>query len=283
MRADRRSQANDSRRKAAAILACDALSGPPQQRCFMPTVIEPKANESKPQLVLPNNNEPELFAAEIAMEGKGSNFLPVLLILGLLFVVGGTVFFFVKGARDVLTVPVATSTVTHILDSQATANVRFSSGTVVASVNEKPFDPHYKLLAKAGVIVTKPKGASSLIVNLTGPGEQLLGGISGVQKDKKSDGTIAYKVPLATRKLVSIDKITMIKPHLATVDYTWQWEPNRLGKEFDASGELVQSFTTWDRATLIKSYGVDFYASAPAKASIVLMEGNNGTWKPYVE
>ncbi len=75
----------------------------------------------------------------------------------------------------------------------------------------------------------------------------------------------------------------MIKPHLAEVDYTWKWEPNRLGKEFDASGSLVQSFTTWDRATLIKSYGVDFYGSAPAKASIILVEGNNGAWKPYVE
>ena len=34
----------------------------------MPTVIEPKSEESKPQLVPPVSNEPELFAAEIAME-----------------------------------------------------------------------------------------------------------------------------------------------------------------------------------------------------------------------
>ena len=249
----------------------------------MPTVIEPKVNESKPQLVVPTTDEPELFAAEIEMQGRNSSFLPIVLILGLLFVVGGTVFYVVKGARDVLTVPVATSTVTQILNSEATASVRFSSGTVVASVNEKPFDPQYKLLAKAGIVVTKPKGSTALIVNLTAPGEQLLAAINGVQKDKKSDGTTSYKVPLATRQLVSIDKVTMIKPHLATVDYTWKWEANRLGKEFDASGSLVQSFTTWDRATLIKSYGVDFYSGAPAKASIILVEGNNGTWKPYVE
>ncbi len=249
----------------------------------MPIVTEPKADEPKPQLVTPPTHERELFAAEIEMERKSSNFLPVLLIFGLIFVVGGTIFYLVKGARDVLTTPVATTTVEQILATQGPATVRFSAGTVVSSMNEKPFDPHYKLLSKAGVIVTKPKGANSLIVDVTGPGENLLGGISGVQKHKSSDGTTIYLVPLAVRKLVSVDKVTMIKPHLAQVDYTWKWEPNRLGEQFNASSSLVQSFTTWDRATLIKSYGVDFYNAAPAKASLVLMESNNGTWKPYSE
>jgi hypothetical protein len=45
----------------------------------------------------------------------------------------------------------------------------------------------------------------------------------------------------------------------------------------------VKSFPTWDRAILIKSYGVDFYSAAPTKASIVLMEDNDGAWKPFVE
>lgn len=249
----------------------------------MPTVIEPKGNEPKPQLVTPTANEPELFAAELEMESKGSNFLPVLLIFGLIFVVSGTIFYFVKGARDVLSIPVATTTVERILATQGPATIRFSAGTVVASINEKPFDPHYKLLSKAGVITSKPKGATSLIVNVTGPGEKLLGDIDGVRKQKNPDGTTSYLVPLAVRKLASVDKVTMIKPHLAQVDYTWKWEPNRLGEEFNASGSLVQSFGTWDRATLIKSYGVDFYHAAPAKASLVLMEGNNGSWKPYAE
>jgi hypothetical protein len=249
----------------------------------MATITEPKADEPKPQLVSPPNSEPELFAAEIEMERKSSNFLPVILILGLLFVVGGTIYYFVKGARDVLTTPLATASVTKILDSQGVGSIRFSTGTVVPNANEKPEDPHYKLLSKAGIIVTKPKGATSLIASLTGPGEKLLGEINDVQKTKNADGTTTYIVPLAVRKLVSIDKITMIKPHLAQVSYTWKWEPNRLGREFDASGSLVKSFTTWDRSTLIKSYGVDFYSQPPSKASAVLMEGNDGNWKPYVE
>ena len=94
---------------------------------------------------------------------------------------------------------------------------------------------------------------------------------------------MTYVVPLAERKLVDVANVTMIKPHLARVEYSWKWDPNRLGIEFDASGSLVKSFSGWDRATLIKTYGADFYGAPPTKASIVLMETDNGTWKPYVE
>ena len=250
----------------------------------MPTVIEPKVNEdAKAQLVPPVSNEPELFAAEVAMEGKNSGFMPIILIAGLILVVGGTIFYLVKGARDVLTVPVASSAVTSILNAQGPATVRFSTGTVVSNVNEKPMDPHYKLLAKTGVIVTKPKGYNSLIVTLTPDGEKVLSNINGVQKASNPGGTTTYVVPLAERKLVEVANVTMIKPHLARVEYSWKWQPNRLGIEFDASGGLVKSFNSWDRAVLIKTYGADFYGAPPTKASIVLMETDNGAWKPYVE
>ena len=248
----------------------------------MPTVMEPKVNEdAKSQPVTPASTERELFAAEIEMENKSSNFLPLVFIFGLVIVVGGAIFYFVKGARDVLTVPVATTTINKILGAQGPATVRFSTGTVVSSLNEKPMDPHYKLLAKAGVITTKPKGYNSLIVALNPAGENVFSQITGVQKVTNPDKTVTYVVPLAERKLVEVNKVTMIRPHLAQVEYTWKWAPNRLGNEFDASGSLVKSFTTWERATLIKTYGVDFYGAAPTKASIILMEGNDGTWKPY--
>lgn len=250
----------------------------------MPSVIEPKTNEIEPSPAVPAAyNEPELFAAEIAMEGKNSGFMPLIFIVGLILVVGGTIFYFVKGARDVLTVPVATSTVTGLLNTQGPATIRFSTGTLTSTVNEKPQDPHYKLLAKTGVIATKAKGYTSLIVTLTPAGEKLLSTIKGVDKATNRDGTVTYVVPLAERKLAGIDKVSMIKPHLARVEYSWQWTPNRLGTEFEASGELVKSFNSWDRATLIKTYGVDFYGAPPTKASIVLMEADNGAWKPYVE
>ena len=249
----------------------------------MPTVMEPNVNEEAKSQPETPSAEPELFAAEIEMERKSSNFLPVVLILGLVIVVGGTIGYFVKGARDVLTVPVATTAVNQILQAQNPPAVRFSTGTVVSNMNEKPLDPHYKLLAKAGIVTTKPKGYNSLIVALNPAGEKLFSEITGVQKTTNADKTVTYLVPLAERKLVEVNKVTMIRPHLAQVEYTWKWAPNRLGIEFDASGSLVKSFTTWDRTTLIKTYGVDFYSAAPTKTTIVLMETSGGGWKPYTE
>jgi len=248
----------------------------------MATVTDPRTTEEiKSTVVEPARKEPELFAAEIEMEKKSGNWLPILFIIGLVLVVGGAIYYFVKGARDVLTVPAATTSINEILVAQGPTTVRFSTGTVVASVDEKPQDPHYKLLAKAGIIATKPKGYSSLIVALTPAGEKVLSEIQGVQKATNKDNTVTYVVPLAQRQLVEVNKTSMIKPHLAQVEYTWKWVPNRLGTEFDASGSLVKSFGTWDRGTLIKSYGADFYSAGPTKSSIVLMEGDNGKWKPY--
>jgi hypothetical protein len=246
----------------------------------MATVIEPKTSEeTKPQAGTSAQSEPELFAAEIAMEGRSSNFFPLLFIAGLIVVVGGTIYYFVKGAKAVLTTPVATASITQILAAQGPTTVEFMAGSV-----NKPLDPQYALLSKAGIVtVNDPAKATTATVTMTGPGDTLLNGIDGVKKDKTITGSTKYRVPLAERKLVSVDKVTMLKPHLAQVAYTWQWKPNRLGQEFDASGSLVKSFSTWDRATLIKSYGVDFYSAAPTKASIVLSEGDNNTWKPFTE
>ena len=182
-----------------------------------------------------------MFAAEIEMEKKSSNLGPLIMVLALVAVVGGTIFYFFKTAREVLTVPVATTSVNEILKAQGGGQINFSVGTVVSSVNEKPMDPHYKLLAKAGILTVKPKSWNSIIATLTPAGEKVLSEIPGVEKGKNSDGNVTYSVPLAERKIVQIDKITMIKPHLARVDYTWKWVPNRLGKEFDASGDLVHT------------------------------------------
>jgi len=249
----------------------------------MPTVVDPELKEQTSSPATPKYKEPELFAAEVEMEKKSSNFGPLVMIFALVLVVGGTIFYFVKTSREVLTVPVATNSINEILKSQGGGTIHFSTGTIVSSVNEKPMDPHYKLLAKAGILTIKPKSWNSIYSNMTPAGEKLLGEIKGVDKGKSSDGNTTYVVPLAVRKLVAIDKVTMIKLHLARVDYTWKWDANRLGKELDASSDIVHSFNTWDRGTLIKDYGVDFYSAAPSKASVVLAETKDGTWKPYVE
>lgn len=249
----------------------------------MPTVIDPELKDKTNNPEATTYKMPEMFAAEVEMEKKSSNFGPMLMVLMLVLVVGGAIFYFVKTSRDVLTAPVATSSINQIMKAQAGGKLSFSVGTVVGSVNEKTNDPHYKMLAKAGILIVKPKTWNTIYSTLTPAGEKVLSEINGVDKVKNPDGTTTYVVPLAERKIVQIDNITMIKPHLARVTYTWKWEPNRLGKEFDASSDLVHEFSTWDRGTLIKDHGVDFYSAAPTKATIVLVEMKDGIWKPYVE
>jgi hypothetical protein len=249
----------------------------------MPTVVDPEVKEQTSSSATPTYQAPEMFAAEVAMESKSSNFGPLIMVLALVAVVGGTIFYFIKTSREVLSVPVATNSINEILKAEGGGKISFSTGIVVSSVNEKPNDPHYKMLAKAGILTVKPKSWNSIYSNLTPAGERVLGEIKGVDKGKNPDGSFTYIVPLAERTIVQIDKITMIKPHLARVDYTWKWAPNRLGKEFDASSDLVHTFNTWDRGTLIKDHGVDFYGAAPSRASVVLAESKDGVWKPYVE
>jgi hypothetical protein len=248
----------------------------------MPTIGEPQTSEEpKTQVETPSRAEPELFAAEIAMEEKSYNFAPWLLATALACVLGSLIYYFVKSGSEVLSPAQATATLTDVLRTQGPAVMGFSTGTVVPPNGQQ--DALYKLLAKAGIVRTKPKGQDSLVVDITGPGDNVLSNINGIEKVERKTGGSNYSVPLAERKLVSIDKVTLLRPHVAKVDYTWQWVPNRLGREFDATSDLVQSFPTWDRAVLIKSGGVDFFSAAPAKASIVLTKSSDGTWKPYRE
>jgi len=249
----------------------------------MPTISDPEVKEAKPQLVTPEVKQPELFAAEIEMEGKAPNLFPIFFVTMLVLVVGGTIFYFVKGAKQVLPQPVATASINAILKGQAPAVIRFSTGLVTSNVNEKATDPHYALLTKAGILATKKKSWNSITSEMTPSGQKLLDSISGVEKTTNPDKTVSYQVPLAQRSLVAIDKIEMVRPHLARVTYSWHWEPNRLGREFDASGELVKSFNSWDRGTLINTYGVNFYGGPPTHASVVLQETKDGSWKPFVE
>jgi hypothetical protein len=244
----------------------------------MPTVSEPKPQEELEQPIPP---EPELFAAEIAMEERSHNFAPVLLALALGGLIGGLIFYFVKTTHEVLTTEQAQATVSDILRTKGPAIVHFSTGTVEPENGQQ--DPLYKMLSKAGIVTSKTKERTLLAVELTAPGENILSSIDGVKKTTAAKGETDFAVPLAQRQVVAIDKVTMLQPRLARVDYSWQWMPNRLGREFDATSQLVQSFPTWDRAILIKSYAVDFYSAAATKSSIVLMKTTDGVWQPYTE
>jgi hypothetical protein len=225
----------------------------------------------------------EIFEAEVKME-KQSTILPLLLLLSLVAAVLGVVGYVVLEirARQPLSTTEATTVVQSILQAQGPAITHFHAGLVMPSVDEKPRDPHYRLLEKLGMVKTAKAAGGGTMVNLTPAGERLLGSIPGVKKWKDADSTTSYAIPLAARQLADISKITMTGVNSALVDYTWKWAPNQLGDDFDAGGKLVKSFNTWDRATLIDKYGADFYHGDPVRANVSLVRTDKG-WRIATE
>jgi len=225
----------------------------------------------------------EIFEAEVKME-KQSTILPLLLLLSLMAAVLGVVAYVVLEvrARQPLSAKEAGSVVESILKSQGPAITHFHAGLVMPSVDEKPRDPHYRLLEKAGLVKTAKTTGGGTMVTLTPLGQRLATSISGFKKWKNTDGTTSYAIPLADRQLVEISSVTMSGVNDAVVQYTWKWVPNELGDDFDAAGAGVKSFNTWDRATLIDKYGADFYHAAPSRASVNLMRTDKG-WKIATE
>jgi len=216
-----------------------------------------------------------MFEAEIEMEKKSSSFGPVLFIALLVACIGAGVFYVIHETKQSMSEPMASQIITTILKGKGPATTHFRTGYIVQNVEEKPFDPHYKLLEKAGLIKTAKKDIG-LVVTLTPAGEQVLKGIPDISRTKRAEGGESIVVPLATRKLVAITKVDSPSPSRSTVAYTWKCEPNKLGEVFDASSSLVSAFGVWDRQTLIKDYGVDFYHADPKPESFTFTRGPKG-------
>ena len=222
-----------------------------------------------------------MFEQEIEMERKSSSVVPLLLILALVAVIVGTAGYWFMQAKKVLTQPEATTVVTSILKAQGPAMLHFHTGTVKSSMNEKPRDPHYKLLERAGMVkLTAVKGKNETYdIALTPKGEGELTGFPEFQKAKEKDGSLALAVPLARRKLVEVTKVTMNGPSMARVEYTWKWEPTPVGDLFDANGQLIKSFNLWDTQALIEKYGANFYHGEAKKVAVNLVKTDQGAWQ----
>ena len=222
-----------------------------------------------------------MFEQELEMEKRSSSVVPLLLILALAGVIIGTVGYWVVQSKKVLTQQDAATAVTAILKAQGPAVVRFHTGTVKSSINEKPRDPHYKLLEKAGYVKLAPVKGKSDVYNiaLTPKGEKELPAFPEFQKGQEKDGTLAMQVPLARRKLVAITKVTMNSPSMARVEYTWKWEPTSLGDVFDANGAMIKAFNIWDTQALIEKYGANFYHADPRKTVVNLVKTDKGSWQ----
>ncbi len=224
-----------------------------------------------------------MFEQEVELEKRESSVVPLLLIVTMIVAIVGAAGYFVWQNKQVLSGADAGNAISTVLRQQGPATVRFHVGMVKPSVAEKPEDPHYRLLEKAGIVKLGKSRERVFPVALTSDGAKLLAQIPDVTKNKEKDGTDLYVVPLAERRLVEVFKVTMNSPTRATVAYSWRWEPNKLGNLFDASGSLVKSFNTWDRATLIDKYGANFYHADPTKVQIVLSKPDRGSWQPFVE
>lgn len=225
-----------------------------------------------------------MFEEEIQLEKQSKSLSlknPFLYILLVIVAIGvGGAHWFIKQQKDI-TPDQAKVALEQSLKARGPAFVQFSVGDVRPSVKEKPRDPHYKLLEKAGFVKLANGTGGGVRVSLTPLGEGTFTRLPEFAKSKNLDGTQALRVPLAGRELVSVDKITMTSPNSATVEYTWKWEPNKIGEIFDATGSTVKTFSQWDRATLIKSYGVDFYHQQQ-KAKMNVVRSDKG-WKVAVE
>ena len=208
---------------------------------------------------------------------KRSSWGPLLLVLVLIGSIVGGIGYYVLEMRKGLSQEEASAIINEQLKGRA-AKLDFHVGKVESTMSEQAKDPHYKLLAKAGLITIKDLSWNSIQATVTDVGEKQFAAVPGFKKWKNSDGTETYEIPLATRKLVKIDSITLNGPSLAKVEYEWAWEPTKFGNMFDAEGDTVKGFSTWDRQKLIQKYGADFYHAAPAKVTLRMQKGDKG-WK----
>ena len=211
-----------------------------------------------------------MFESEVEMENR-STFLPLVLLLALVATLIGLVAYValeIRAKKD-LSAAEATPFVEATLRSEGPALLHFRVGKITYSLDEKPADPHFRLLEKMGLVKISNRKPASIVVAITPAGERMVSSIPGWQKNKTSDG-IQYVVPLAERRMVEVNRVTMKGPNDAVAEYSWKWVPNELGTKLDASTPLVKSFNTWDRSTLIDKYGVDFYGATPVRGTIAL-------------
>jgi hypothetical protein len=217
-----------------------------------------------------------MFEQEMELE-KRSSWGPLLLVFVLIGAIVGSACYYVVQLRKGLSQEEASALISAQLKERV-ATVSFRVGKVTSNVSEAPRDPHYRLLEKAGYLRITNIGWADINSTLTAAGEKQFESMPGVKKWKNPDNTTSYEVPLATRKLVKIDSVTLNGPSNAKVEYQWKWEPNSLGEIFDASGASVKSFNTWDRSKLIDKYGANFYHADPKKEAVLMNKGDTG-WK----
>ncbi len=217
-----------------------------------------------------------MFEQELEMEKTQSSVVPLLLIVVLILAIVGVAGYYVIENRKVLSNAEATLIASKALEGQGPATTSFHTGVIKSSVNDNPANPQYRVLEKTGYLSLGKMRDYKTPVALTAKGEELLKKIPGATQTEEADGTKLVVIPVATRKLVSIDKITMTGTGRARVDISWKWDPNELGDLFDAAGPTLKTLSTWDRMAMIQKHGADFYHADATKVTLLMAKGKNG-------
>jgi hypothetical protein len=158
-------------------------------------------------------------------------------------------------------------------------SVSFHTGVVSYATADKPSDPQYKLFEKAGFLKIAKTNGYAAQVDLTPAGKQFLASLANVQTTADENHTTLYVLPLASRKLVSINKVIKLSPDRFQVEYTWAWQTTKAGDLFDITGKLVQELPAYDRGMLIDQHGANYYHGEPTRDTLLLMKGDKG-WEP---
>ncbi len=151
-----------------------------------------------------------MFEQEIEMEQRQSSVVPLLLIIAMILAFVGVAAYYVVQNKKVLSAVEADSLITASLKSDGPVTIHFQTGRVATSMQERPRDPNYRLLEKAGLVkIGKDKGRFTP-VELTQSGRAFFAELPGVAKSRDpKDNADSYLVPVAERKLVGAPKITM--------------------------------------------------------------------------
>lgn len=218
-----------------------------------------------------------MFEQEIEMEQRQSSVVPLLLIIAMILAFVGVAAYYVVQNGKVLPAAEAGVLIEQSLKADGPATIHFETGKVVATMQDRPYDANYRLFERAGLLKIGKDNGHFTPVELTATGEKMLADIPGVTNTKDEKGqSIRHVLPIAERKLLGAPKVTMTGMGRAKAEFTWAWEPNKMGELLDASGPLVKSFSTWDRATLIDKYGAKFYHGEPNKVTTNFIRGDKG-------
>lgn len=222
-----------------------------------------------------------MFEQELELEKKeGSSFGPIVVVLLMVILFIGGLGVVIYQSNITLKPGEATAAVETKLKATPPVTVMFHTGNVSYSYADAPNDPQYVLLQKAGFLkVGKGKGYAAQ-VDSTPAGKKFLESFPDVKGVPNTDKTaLGYNLPLATRKLVGIGKITKLAQRTFRAEYTWQWVPTPAGDLFDIDGKLVQSLPLYDRGQLIDQHGANYYHGAPSQGALVLIKRDTG-WEP---